>query len=98
MKLKDHDKSEIMTNLFSELAKDVRYIEGLKACINCGTCSAICPAAAVTDYDPRIVVTTVQKKDEKELIELLKSDTIWKCAECLSCKTRCPRGKCLFGA
>lgn len=81
-----------MTNLYDELEKDVRYIEGLKACINCGTCTAICPAAAVTDYDPRKMVNIVQSKDESKLIRLLKADTIWRCAECLSCKTRCPRG------
>lgn len=81
-----------MTDLFKILEKDVRYIEGLKACINCGTCSAICPAASVCDYDPRIVMDTVQEHNEYSLIKLLKSNTIWYCGECLSCKTRCPRG------
>ncbi|MBU0488660.1 MAG: 4Fe-4S dicluster domain-containing protein [Bacteroidetes bacterium] len=74
-----------------ELQKDIRYIEGLHACINCGTCTAICPAAAVSDYDPRIIVDTVQRATEMDIIQLLKSDTIWYCGECLSCKTRCPR-------
>jgi len=78
--------------LYQKLEKDVRYIEGLKACFNCGICTAICPAAEVSDYDPRMVVSTVQQKDESELEKLLKSDTIWRCGECLSCKTRCPRG------
>jgi heterodisulfide reductase subunit C len=78
--------------LFKELEKDVRFIEGLKACLNCGVCTAICPAAEVSDYDPRIVVDTVQQRDEAELEKLLKSDTIWRCGECLSCKTRCPGG------
>ncbi len=81
-----------MKNLYKELEKDVRYREGLKACINCGVCTAICPAAAVSDYDPRIVMNIVQEKDEEGLEKLLKSDTIWRCGECLSCKTRCPRG------
>jgi heterodisulfide reductase subunit C len=81
-----------MASLFEELEKDVRYLEGLKACFNCGICTAICPAAEVSDYDPRIVVNIVQQKDEEELEKLLKSDTIWRCGECLSCKTRCPRG------
>jgi heterodisulfide reductase subunit C len=81
-----------MMELYKELDKDVRYIEGLKACFNCGICTAICPAAEVSDYDPRIVVDTVQRRDEAELEKLLKSDTIWRCGECLSCKTRCPRG------
>jgi heterodisulfide reductase subunit C len=78
--------------LYEELAKDVRYIEGLKACLSCGVCTAICPAAEVSDYDPRMVMNIVQERDEAELEKLLKSDTIWRCGECLSCKTRCPRG------
>ena len=79
-------------SLFEILEKDVRYREGMKACMNCGVCTAICPAAEVSDYDPRMVVNTVQEKDEEELEKLLKGDTIWRCGECLSCKTRCPRG------
>lgn len=81
-----------MPALYEELEKDVRYKEGLKACFNCGVCTAICPAAEVNDYDPRMVVDIVQQKNEAELEKLLKSDTIWRCGECLSCKTRCPRG------
>lgn len=80
-----------MSKLIEQLRKDIRFIEGLKACINCGTCTAICPAAAVSDYDPRMVVDAVQQGNEVELERLLKSDTIWRCGECLSCKTRCPR-------
>ncbi len=45
-----------MAGLYKELEKDVRYIEGLKACFNCGICTAICPAAEVSDYDPRMIV------------------------------------------
>jgi heterodisulfide reductase subunit C len=80
-----------MSRLFEVLEKDVRYIEGLKSCLNCGICTAVCPAAEFSNYDPRIVVNIVQKKDDAELEKLLKSDTIWRCFECLSCKTRCPR-------
>jgi heterodisulfide reductase subunit C1 len=75
-----------------ELQKDIRFIEGLNACINCGVCTAVCPAAAVSDYDPRMIVDTIQHGKEEEIEALLKSDTIWFCGECLSCKTRCPRG------
>ena len=81
-----------MAGLYEELDKDVRYIEEMKACFNCGICTAICPAAEVSDYDPRMVMNIVQQRDEAELEKLLKSDTIWRCGECLSCKTRCPRG------
>lgn len=78
--------------LLKELQKDIRFIEGLKSCINCGICTSICPAAAFYNYDPRQIVDTVQRGDEAEIERLLQSDTIWYCGECLSCKTRCPRG------
>ena len=81
-----------MATLKEELLKDTRFVEGLKSCINCGVCTAICPAAQFFNYDPRIIVDTVQKGNEAEIEQLLKSDTIWFCGECLSCKTRCPRG------
>jgi heterodisulfide reductase subunit C len=80
-----------MATLVEQLKADFRIIEGLKSCINCGTCTAICPAAGVNDYDPRVIADTVQQYNEATLIDLLKSDTIWMCGECLSCKTRCPR-------
>jgi heterodisulfide reductase subunit C len=81
-----------MGNLYEMLEKDLRYEEGLKACMNCGVCTAICPAAEFYDYDPRKIVVTVQSHDEEELKNLLKSETIWYCGQCMSCKTRCPRG------
>jgi len=55
-------------------------------------CTAICPAAEFYNYDPRQVVDTVQSGDNDEIEKLLKSETIWYCGECMSCKTRCPRG------
>ena len=52
---------------------------------------AICPAAEFYKYDPRSVVSIVQTRDDSQIEELLKSDTIWYCGECMSCVTRCPR-------
>jgi len=78
--------------LYNRLAEDIRFEESLKACINCGTCTAICPAAEFYNYDPRIIATTVQSQDDEKIRELMSSDVIWYCGECMSCKTRCPRG------
>ena len=80
-----------MPTLYEQLAQDVRFQEGMKGCMNCGTCTAICPAAEFYDYDPRKVLDLVQQKKEAELEALLKSDVIWFCGECMSCVTRCPR-------
>ncbi len=81
-----------MGQLYDQLNQDVRFVESLKACIHCGTCTAICPAATFYNYDPRVIAIIVQTQDDKKIEELLKSETIWYCGECMSCKTRCPRG------
>ena len=73
------------------LKEDYRIKEGLKTCINCGTCTAICPAAEFYRYDPRKIVDTVQRGNDSDIEELLKSDVIWYCGECMSCVTRCPQ-------
>lgn len=65
--------------------------EGLHACMHCGICTAICPAAEFYKYDPREVVSIVQSQDDDAIEELLKGDSIWYCGECMSCRPRCPR-------
>lgn len=80
-----------MQKLTERLKQDIHYIESLNSCMNCGVCTAICPSAEFYNYDPRIIVDTVQRMDEENLQVLLKSETIWYCGECMSCKTRCPR-------
>ena len=73
------------------IRQDVRYSESLKACMNCGICTAICPAAAFYNDDPRQICNQVQNNNETDIDNLLNSDTIWYCGQCMSCKTRCPR-------
>ncbi len=81
-----------MSELIEKLKKDIHYIEGMNSCMNCGVCTAICPAAEFYNYDPRTVVESVQRNDEETISTLIRSDMIWYCGECMSCKTRCPRG------
>ena len=81
-----------MSKYFDMLMQDVRLEEGLKACMNCGVCTAVCPAAEFYNYDPRQIVAIVQSRDDDEIERLLRSETIWYCGECMSCRPRCPRG------
>ncbi len=81
-----------MSKLVDELKQDIQYQHGMNACLNCGICTAVCPAAEVYDYSPREVMNICQTEDEEWLIDLLKSDKIWFCGQCYSCKPRCPRG------
>ena len=81
-----------MGNITTLLSQDVRFQEALNACMNCGVCTAICPAAEFYNYDPRKICDIVQREEDAEIEKLLRSETIWYCGECMSCATRCPRG------
>ena len=87
----NNTEDEFKGHLYEKLQEDYRVKEGLKACMNCGVCTAVCPAAEFYRYNPKNIVNIVQRKNEDELEALLKSDTIWYCGECMSCVTRCPR-------
>jgi quinone-modifying oxidoreductase, subunit QmoC len=60
----------------------------LRECIQCGTCSAVCPLSAYMDDTPRqlIAMTRAGMKDE-----VLGSLSIWVCAGCYACTAACPK-------
>jgi len=74
----------------SAFVREVEEISGedLLACNQCGKCSAGCPVASVMDLLPSQVIRMAQLGME----EVLESRTIWICASCLTCVTRCPKG------
>ena len=63
-----------MSEILKKLQKDIHFIEGLNSCMNCGVCTAICPAAEFYNYDPRVIVETVQRGNEEEIEEV--ADTL----------------------
>ena len=68
--------------------KDIVGDQQPEYCNQCGKCSSGCPSAKFLDFSPRRIVIMTQLDMTSDL---LKSDTIWLCAECLKCKERCPR-------
>ena len=61
----------------------------VRRCIQCGTCTASCPAASAMDLSPRLMWRMVQLGLEEEV---LASKTMWLCSLCYQCQVRCPRG------
>ncbi len=78
-------------NIKDPFIKKVEELSGqnLLACYQCGKCSAGCPSVSQMDILPNQVIRLAQLgfKDE-----LLKSKSIWVCASCMTCNTRCPKG------
>jgi heterodisulfide reductase subunit C len=71
------------------LLKKVEELSGEKvfSCHKCGKCSAGCPIGMIMDIRPHQVIELVQAND----MTVLNSRTIWLCASCFQCATRCPK-------
>ncbi len=63
--------------------------ERLTPCFQCVKCSGGCPLTFAMDVLPHQLVRMVQMGLKQEV---LKSSTIWLCAGCETCSTRCPNG------
>ena len=59
----------------------------LFACYQCGKCSNGCPVTFAMDYLPHQLIRMLQLGLTEEV---LGSRTIWVCASCETCYTRCP--------
>lgn len=75
----------------SAFVKKVERISGqdLRACYQCGNCSAGCPMARHMDVLPSQLIRLARLGLEQALLE---ASSIWTCVSCLTCNTRCPKG------
>jgi len=77
----------IVPNL--KLRKEIKEVSGqnISACFQCGKCTNSCPVSFAMDISPHNLVHLLQYG---QVDEVLHSDTIWVCASCETCTTRCP--------
>ena len=61
----------------------------VSACFQCGKCTNGCPITFAMDIMPHQLIHLLQLG---QVEDVLNSDTIWVCASCETCTTRCPNG------
>ena len=84
-------RTEISINTVrGPFVRQIEEISGqdLLACNQCGKCSAGCPVVSAMDLLPSQAIRLAQLGLE----DVLRANTIWVCASCLTCVTRCPKG------
>ena len=60
----------------------------IRTCIQCGTCSSVCPSGRRTAFRTRELMRKAVLGLKEEV---LSSPDLWLCATCLTCLERCPR-------
>jgi Fe-S oxidoreductase len=71
-----------------EIAEMVEEFRGetLHICMQCGTCSGVCPWNLVKFYSPRTIIRQLSLG-----MEGYEEEAVWNCVTCNTCVTRCPR-------
>ena len=81
--------SQMMDKSFLADVMKMRGGQNVLDCIQCGICAGSCHARFAMDYSPMQVMKMAHLGLKKEV---LSSSTIWICASCYTCASRCPRG------
>jgi Fe-S oxidoreductase len=61
--------------------------ERFRTCLQCGSCSGVCPFGYIMDFPPGRMIAGL-RADEFELV--MDTDTVWMCVSCYACAQICP--------
>lgn len=73
--------------VFETVTKDVG--DNFMSCMQCGTCSGVCPWSGITYYSPRQILRNISLET---CTQATVDTTAWDCATCGACVEHCPRG------
>lgn len=81
--------TELTGAFFNEVVAGTPVGEKMRSCLQCGTCTASCPVASLTELSPREIVRLVLTGARDEV---LRPEVLYYCSACYSCAVRCPMG------
>jgi len=74
-------------DFFKELVEDIEDNKNIIECISCGKCVGDCPAAKISNFNIRKIISKVLRGDKS----VLKDSDIWYCYLCEKCRRVCPK-------
>lgn len=89
--------SSIQRQIRYESDRDLAFADEIRAmpgcelmdrCIQCATCSGVCPVSSYMEITPRRVIELTRRGFKQDV---LNANTIWICTSCYECQVECPK-------
>jgi Fe-S oxidoreductase len=80
-------KKPSFSETFLSSLYEVENGERFRTCLQCGSCSGVCPYGYIMDFPPGRMIAGL-RADEFELV--MDTDTVWMCVSCYACAQICP--------
>jgi dimethylglycine catabolism B len=76
-----------VTDSFLERLFELPDGERIRSCLQCGSCSGVCPYGYIMDYPPARMIAALRAD---VFDHVMQSDTVWMCLSCYACTEVCP--------
>ncbi len=80
-------QSPSLNETFYTSLYEVAEGERIRSCLQCGTCSGICPFGYLMDFPPGKMIAALRTRMFDQVME---TDTVWMCVSCYACTQVCP--------
>ncbi|MCP4426446.1 MAG: (Fe-S)-binding protein [Chloroflexi bacterium] len=80
-------KSPTLSEAFFSNLYEFTDGERIRACLQCGYCSGVCPFGYLMDFPPGRMIAHLRANLFEQA---LKSDSVWMCVSCYACAEACP--------
>ena len=82
-----HTRTASFSQSFYQSLLDMLDGERIRICLQCSSCSGICPHGLAMEYHPRKMIAALRAGVFDAVLE---SDSIWMCVSCYACTEVCP--------
>jgi Fe-S oxidoreductase len=79
--------SQSFSKTFFTSLYEVKDGERFRTCLQCGTCSGVCPFGYIMKFPPGKMIGALRAEFFDQVI---KSDSVWMCISCNACSAFCP--------
>ena len=81
-------KPPSFTETFYESLFEISEGERIRTCLQCATCSGVCPFGYIMDFPPGKMIATIRA----DIFDrVLNTDSVWMCVSCYACTEVCPK-------